>query len=48
VPDDVKSLAVAALAHRVLAKGRVGAPGERGADAESVIRSIIQQVPVPR
>src|SRR5438046_1294874 len=48
VPDDVKGLAVAALAHRVLLKSRTGAPGERGADAEAVIRSISQQVPVPR
>jgi MoxR-like ATPase len=48
VPDDVKALAVPALAHRVLLKGRAGAPGERGADAESVIRAIVQQVPVPR
>ena len=48
VPDDVKGLAVPALAHRVLLKSRTGAPGERGADAEAVIRSITHQVPVPR
>ncbi len=45
VPDDVKGLAVPALAHRVMLKTR----NELGsADAESVIRSIVQDVPVPR
>jgi MoxR-like ATPase len=46
VPDDVKSLAVPALAHRVMVKGR-GAQGS-GIDAEAVLRSIVQDVPVPR
>ena len=46
VPDDVKSLAVPALAHRVRVKGR-GAQGG-GMDAEAVLRSIVQDVPVPR
>jgi len=46
VPDDVKSLAVPALAHRVMVKGR-GAQGG-GMDAEDVLRSIVQDVPVPR
>jgi len=46
VPDDVKSLAVPALAHRVMVKGR-GAQGG-GMDAEAVLRSIVQDVPVPR
>ncbi|MDP2700593.1 MAG: MoxR family ATPase [Candidatus Rokubacteria bacterium] len=46
VPDDVKSLAVPALAHRVMVKGR-GAQGG-GMDAETVLRSIVQDVPVPR
>jgi len=46
VPDDVKSLAVPALAHRVMVKGR-GAQGG-GIDAEAVLRSIVQDVPVPR
>jgi MoxR-like ATPase len=46
VPDDVKSLAVPALAHRVIVKGR----GEQGGgmDAEAVLRSIVQDVAVPR
>jgi MoxR-like ATPase len=42
VPDDVKSLAIPALAHRVMVKGR------GGVDAEAVLRSIVQDVPVPR
>jgi MoxR-like ATPase len=46
VPDDVKSLAVPALAHRVMVRGR-GAEGG-GIDAEAVLRSIVQDVPVPR
>jgi MoxR-like ATPase len=51
VPDDVKRLAVPALAHRVIVKSRLdggrdaNAPGH---DAEAVIRSIVQQVAVPR
>ena len=46
VPDDVKSLAVPALAHRVIVKGR----GEQGGGmyAEAVLRSIVQDVAVPR
>ena len=46
VPDDVKSLAVPALAHRVMLKGRGGQGA--GMDAETVLRSIVQDVPVPR
>jgi MoxR-like ATPase len=46
VPDDVKSLAVPALAHRVMLKGRGGQGG--GLDAETVLRAVVQDVPVPR
>jgi MoxR-like ATPase len=46
VPDDVKRLAVSALAHRVLLKGRTAQAS--GVDGEAVLRSIIQDVPVPR
>jgi MoxR-like ATPase len=48
VPDDVKSLAVPALAHRVLVKGPVPEPSAAGGSAEAVIRAILQEVPVPR
>src|SRR5262245_46717281 len=46
VPDDVKSLAVAALAHRVVL--RTGAGSTAGADGEAAVRAIVQDVPVPR
>jgi MoxR-like ATPase len=48
VPDDIKELAVAALAHRVMLKARFGAPGTAGMDGEAAIHAIIQDVPVPR
>jgi MoxR-like ATPase len=48
VPDDVKELAVVALAHRVMVKARMGATGPGGMDGEAAIRAIIQDVPVPR
>jgi MoxR-like ATPase len=44
VPDDVKRLAVPALAHRVLLAG----PASDGAGAEALIRTIVQDIPVPR
>jgi MoxR-like ATPase len=46
VPDDIKGLAVPALAHRVMVKARLGQPG--GMDGEAVISTILQDVPVPR
>jgi MoxR-like ATPase len=46
VPDDVKRLAIPALAHRVLLAGP--AADGSGAGADVVIRSILQDVPVPR
>ncbi len=46
VPDDVKALAVPALAHRVIARTALGHGG--GGDAESIIRAIVQDIPVPR
>jgi MoxR-like ATPase len=45
VPDDVKGLAVAALAHRVISSGGGEAPL---LDAEAVIRTILHDVPIPR
>jgi MoxR-like ATPase len=48
VPDDVKALAIPALAHRVLVRGATGRPRDGGVDAESVIRAIAHDVPVPR
>ena len=48
VPDDIEELAVAALAHRVIVRVRMGAPGVGGADGEAAIRAVLQDVPVPR
>ncbi len=45
VPDDIKSLAVPVLAHRVVGKSFLQA-GEFGA-AEAMIRDIVGSVPAP-
>jgi MoxR-like ATPase len=45
VPDDVKTMAGPALAHRIIVKGHETVPG--GA-AEGVVQAIVQDVPVPR
>jgi MoxR-like ATPase len=45
VPDDVKSLAIPVLAHRVLGKSFLQA-GEFGA-AESIIRNLVDRVRIP-
>lgn len=45
IPDDVKTLAVAALSHRVIAKGLLRA-GQRTA-VEAVLTRLIEAVPVP-
>ncbi len=44
VPDDVKALAVSALAHRVIPRAADGG----AVDAESIVRAIVQDVAVPR
>jgi MoxR-like ATPase len=48
VPDDVKALAVPALAHRVIVRAGLGTPGTAGPAAESVLRTILQDIRVPR
>ncbi len=48
VPDDVKGLAVAALAHRVIARNGGGHGESPRLDAEAVIRALLHDVPVPR
>jgi MoxR-like ATPase len=45
VPDDLKALAVPALAHRVLLRAASGG-GESG--AEAVVSALADSVPVPR
>jgi MoxR-like ATPase len=46
VPDDVRELAAAALAHRVIPRSRAAAGG--GMDGEEALRAILQDVRVPR
>ena len=48
VPDDVKGLAVAALAHRLIAKNGHGHGEGPRVDADAVVRAILHDVPVPR
>jgi len=55
IPDDVKALAGPAVAHRVLVRSLTHAEsvgtrwaGGRAVDAETVIRSLLQEIPVPR
>lgn len=48
VPDDVKRLAVPALAHRVIAKARLERAVGVGLEAEAIINALLQEIPVPR
>ncbi|MBI1846465.1 MAG: MoxR family ATPase [Candidatus Rokubacteria bacterium] len=48
VPDDVKRLAVPALAHRVMPAVAGGDGGAGALDGETAIRAILEDVPVPR
>jgi MoxR-like ATPase len=48
LPDDVKDLAIAALAHRVIVKASLSGSAVGGLDAEAAIAAILQDVPVPR
>ncbi len=45
VPDDVKSLAVAVLAHRVITKGYLH--GDQREAVEALIERLVDDVPVP-
>jgi len=46
VPDDLKTLVVPALAHRVIVRHGVG--GAERSDAETIVRAVAEEVPVPR
>ena len=48
LPDDVKHLAVPALAHRVIVKGSLAGSVAGGMDGEAAVTAILQDVPVPR
>ncbi len=44
IPDDVKSLAIPVLAHRIIVKAETGL---RGQSAESLVQAILNTIPVP-
>lgn len=46
-PEDFKSLAVAVFSHRVVVNGRYSATLKKSEQAETIIRDILQSVPVP-
>jgi MoxR-like ATPase len=48
VPDDVKRLAVPALAHRVILRARWDGTAGQAPDSERVVRDILAEVTVPR
>jgi len=48
IPDDIKQLAIPALAHRVILRTRWDAAGTPKDDADAVIREILADVAVPR
>jgi MoxR-like ATPase len=48
LPDDIKELAVSALAHRVMVKASLSGSAAGGMDAEAAVAAILQDVPVPR
>ncbi len=48
LPDDIKDLAVSALAHRVMVKASLAGSAAGGMDAEAAVAAILQDVPVPR
>jgi len=48
LPDDVKQLAVPALAHRVIVRGSLAGSPAGGMDGEAAVSAILQDVPVPR
>jgi MoxR-like ATPase len=45
LPDDVKAMASAALAHRLLLKPELWI---RGVQAEQIVRDLLEQTPVPK
>ena len=47
LPDDFKQLAVAVFAHRVVASARHASAQKKSESTESVLREIVEAVPVP-
>ena len=48
VPDDIKRLAVPALAHRVLVRARLERAAGDELEADAIIDALLQEIPVPR
>jgi MoxR-like ATPase len=47
IPDDIKRLAVPALAHRVIVSARYSSPGKRSEEAEEILTEILQGIEIP-
>ncbi|MFQ5793107.1 MAG: AAA family ATPase [Acidobacteriota bacterium] len=47
IPDDVKSVAIPVLAHRVIPRVRASVGAKRDSEAETILRGILETVPVP-
>lgn len=47
VPDDIKSLAVPAFAHRIVLSSDYGSGAPHGTTANQVIKNVVESVPVP-
>jgi MoxR-like ATPase len=47
VPDDIKSLAVPILAHRILARAAPGADGKVGDTTAQVVADLVARTPIP-
>jgi MoxR-like ATPase len=48
VPDDIKRLAVPALAHRVLVRARLERASGSELEADAIVDALLQEIPVPR
>jgi len=47
VPDDIKALTVAVLAHRLLVSSQYSSPLHRSEESEAIITDLVSHVPVP-
>lgn len=48
VPDDIKRLAVPALAHRVLVRARLERAAGSELEADAIVDALLQEIPIPR
>jgi len=48
LPDDIKELAVSALAHRVIVRASLAGAAAGGMDGEAAVAAILRDIPVPR